>query len=930
MLHRTGHIAHFLVRYRIVLFAVMALLTVTCALMVPHVNINTDMTRYLPDDSPMKQGLDLLEQQLPHMKDQMQEFGSTLFSDASDIMPKDLPRTIGTGVAMVFLVLLVMSSSVMEVLLFLITVGFAVIINMGSNALLDSVSMMTNTITAVLQMVLSMDYSIILMNRYKQEKAKGLLPVQAMEGAIDGAAGSIFSSAFTTIVSLLMLCFIKLKIGADLGVVLAKGVSLSLICNFTVLPALIIWADKGVERTKKKVPVLPAARLAAFELRFRYVLTVVFLVAFAGFAYLQRRTPLTFAPQWESNAIDARSSENAMLLLYSNADESRIPTLLESIGADSLMRSYVSYPTLALQPRTIEELEQMAEQLGGDASAALPADMLRLVYYAQTHPQRTEKFSVSELQQSVEALREKGLVPEGMDPEALAKKLLEEEPAEADAPMEEDPVTAEVVVEEKKEDTPEPAVQDPVQEEAVVVEPARDSTALTYEHVTTPVTAQVMADATGMDARHIAMVYRMAGRKGGSMSALEFVHYVQDHILSKRSYAAMVPQDMKDRLAQSVVQIDSIVAAGPVVPADTLLVASAADTSTYSASTDSLHIVASAPVEMPAPVVQAPPTPQEILMEMALSGRRFPATRMQRALSRAGIPVTRDQMDLMYLFTAAQKQYDPQTAIAPESLLNYVADTLLVSPSLAAMVPDSTRQQVLQAREQLLSGVGQLCGPQYSAAAVLSAYDIESDATFSFIERLHAMAGSALPHTHAWIGESIMYKELKDGFPRELLLLTILTVLSIFLIVASTFRSVVVPIPLVMTILTGVYANIWASGLGGQTLYYLSYLIIQGILMGATIDYSILFTSYYLKARGTLEKEGALQAAYRGSSHSILTSGLILSIVPFVMSAILSDPMIAGILKSLAIGSFCVLLLILFLLPGVLAAMDPLLKKRQG
>ncbi|MBR5064474.1 MAG: MMPL family transporter, partial [Bacteroidales bacterium] len=235
---------------------------------------------------------------------------------------------------------------------------------------------------------------------------------------------------------------------------------------------------------------------------------------------------------------------------------------------------------------------------------------------------------------------------------------------------------------------------------------------------------------------------------------------------------------------------------------------------------------------------------------------------------------------------------------------------------------------VIEAREQLLSQVGMLRGKDYSAAAILSDYEPESEPTFDYVLRARAAADEALAKPHYSIGESQMYKELKDGFPREVLLLTLLTALSIFLIVALTFRSILVPFPLVMAVLAGVWANVWASGLGGNTLYYLAYLIVQSILMGATIDYSILFTSYYLNARKSADRKGALEAAYKGSSHSILTSGLILACVPYVMKLALTDPMISAILSSLSIGAAAILIIILFLLPGILAAIDPILRKR--
>ena len=224
---------------------------VACAFLIPKINVNTDMTSYLPESYSMKQGMTIMDEEFTGLQEQAGEY-SLSFSEGIDALPKGLGKTIIIGIAMVFVVLLIMCSSVLEVVLFLITIGVAVLINTGTNALLPSVSQTTNMISPVLQMVLSMDYCIIMMNRFRDERVLGKDPVIAMNRAVGGTSGPIFSSAFTTIVSLLMLCFIKLKIGADLGIVLAKGVFISLVCTFTLLPALIIWCRKAIEASRKK------------------------------------------------------------------------------------------------------------------------------------------------------------------------------------------------------------------------------------------------------------------------------------------------------------------------------------------------------------------------------------------------------------------------------------------------------------------------------------------------------------------------------------------------------------------------------------------------------------------------------------------------------------------------------------------------------
>lgn len=919
----------------------MMLLTLGCLFLIPHVNINGDMTLYLPDDSPMKQGMDLLADEMPAMQQFMRTEGN-LVVNGMDLMPEDLPQTLATGFVFVFLVLLVMSASLMEVPLFLVTIGCAVLINMGTNALFSSVSMMTNSLAAILQMVLSMDYSIILMNRYRQERTLGVAPLQAMETAIGGAASSILSSAFTTIVSLLMLVFMKLKIGADLGFVLSKGVALSLLCNFTVLPCLIIWADAAIRRTAKKIPHFPAAGLARFQYRFRLPLALLFVGAFVAFSFLRRQTELYFAPDWDSKANETRNEVNTLLLLYDTAEESAVPAMLDSIARDPHVQRTISYPSLVLQPRTLGELQEMIQGAGAQAPA-LPEDMLRLVYYAHGHPARTERFSFQEIQDLVDSLSARGLVQVDFRPD----RLFAPAPQEVEQALEDETLAEEAQVAQAAQvaagEEVLPAEDVPVAEapvEETVTEPVVKDPRLVYEEVIKERDAAGMAAFLGWDKNQVSMAYRLAGKQKGLLSLPDFMAVVRDKVMGNRRYAAFVSPQMRADFVRSQAQVDSVLAAGPaepVVPGPLMVPLPDSTLSVPYELPVPVPMVAEVPAHEPAeatlpePVVEevAPPTPQEELLDMVLSPRRYTSRQVYRALSRAGLDVKREQVDLLFLYGGARRDFDPETAIAPGVLLDYVADTLLQDPVLAPLVPDEAREGVESAREQLLGQVGMLREPHLSAAVVMGDYVRESEPAFAHVDRVRAAANAALHRPHYWVGESEMYKELKDGFPQELLLLTVLTVLAIFVIVAFTFRSLLIPLPLLMTILAGIYANIWASGLGGHSLYYMSYLIIQGILMGATIDYTILFMTCYLSGRKVGTVAEALEGAYRDASHSILTSGLILAIVPYAMSVIMSDKVIASILSSLAIGTAVILLFVFLLLPGVIAALDPLLRRRK-
>lgn len=178
---------------------------------------------------------------------------------------------------LIMVVLFVMAQSWFEPVVILLTAGFAIVLNVGTNMLLGEVSITTNFIGPILQAVLSLDYCIVLLNRYKQEQQENTdreTSVLAANKAIKKAAPSILSSAFTTVVGLLMLCFMRLKIGTDMGIVLAKGVICSLICTFTVMPSLMMLFRRAINKTAKAAYVPPTDKLAHFVARHKMPMAI--------------------------------------------------------------------------------------------------------------------------------------------------------------------------------------------------------------------------------------------------------------------------------------------------------------------------------------------------------------------------------------------------------------------------------------------------------------------------------------------------------------------------------------------------------------------------------------------------------------------------------------------------------------------------------
>ena len=166
---------------------------------------------------------------------------------------------------------------------------------------------------------------------------------------------------------------------------------------------------------------------------------------------------------------------------------------------------------------------------------------------------------------------------------------------------------------------------------------------------------------------------------------------------------------------------------------------------------------------------------------------------------------------------------------------------------------------------------------------------------------------------------------MAQTFHAELNRITLLSAAVIFLVVALTFRSLILPLILVLTVQCGIYLTMAFIGLSGG-IYYLALLMVQCILMGATIDYGILYTSYYRENRGG-DRQTAICDAYDGAMHTILTSALIMIVAAGILGFMFANPAIGEICLTISRGAISATLLVVFILPGVLAALDRFIRR---
>lgn len=192
---------------------------------------------------------------------------------------KEIARVMVLAVIIIYIILTITTTSWFEPVMFLSVLGIAIVINMGTNIFLGEISFLSNAVGAVLQLACSMDYSIFLLHAFTQERAQGVEPEQAMANAWRSAFSSVFASGMTTIVGFAAMCLMNFGIGPDMGIVLAKGIAISLATVLLLMPALILRFQDLVAKTRHR-PFIPTQSrgMGNFAYRIRRPLFIVVLL----------------------------------------------------------------------------------------------------------------------------------------------------------------------------------------------------------------------------------------------------------------------------------------------------------------------------------------------------------------------------------------------------------------------------------------------------------------------------------------------------------------------------------------------------------------------------------------------------------------------------------------------------------------------------
>lgn len=311
----------------------------------------------------------------------------------------------------------------------------------------------------------------------------------------------------------------------------------------------------------------------------------------------------------------------------------------------------------------------------------------------------------------------------------------------------------------------------------------------------------------------------------------------------------------------------------------------------------------------------------------SLNGQKYGYEEAYRIFDKLHHGIDKDLIELVYIYYGSEYNYDLDWKLTIERFVNYLNSDIIHNELFTDFLDDDMKHGIQESKNTIDDVKKLLVGQKYSRVVLNTNFKPESKETFAFISELKDNLGNKDNDIYV-IGDSPMAYEMSQTFNSELDFITILTMIFIFVVVAITFKSIIIPIILIMIIQCAVYMTMGILSLIGGNVYFIALLIVQSILMGATIDYAILYTSYYLESREKLSIKEAIINSYNKSIHTILTSSSILIIVTLIVGNFTSA-VASKICKTLSQGTMCAALLILLILPAVLAASDKIIIKKK-
>lgn len=942
------------------------------------------------------------------------ELGGTAVEKQSlqDSITGEMDKILILALCLVVCILLTTSESWLEPFVLLGASGVAVLINRGTNVFFGEISYITNSIAAILQLALSVDYSIVLLHTYRNLRESMDDDAAAMARAIKSVAKPVSASALTTIAGLLALLFMSFKIGFDIGIVLMKGIVISAITSLTLLPSLVLLLDKPMKRLKKKALAPKGRGFCTLAEKAGKVILPIALAVVVLCAVLQTGNTFLFTDSKAGNAAisDMFGSNNSVVVVYpSTEDTAEQEKSLTALLADyktadgkSVLTGTTAYSNTAREPYDVEKAVQKLELSEKDTQrlfamyelysdpTALRLPLAEVVRYAQ---QLTE--TDGDVQEFVDAdtsktLRMLNALRDVLTTEQTAEELYDALSAEVFDGAELDSFAIRQLYGlHFYKDIPEQQVDfqamlqfltsgnETLQgfldgETAAQLAALRDGIAQFNAQMEQPMNAAALqgwlhqnvglslgqAQVEGIFQGYFAA----AGESGETAAFLPLMRFLAesgqlpeqaaaqiagysalyDAIHADYAYDAFLPalaqiaQGLSGQAPALTVDADSIqqvyilyAAEQGNLPtfrmtgeafAQAALEADASNSLVHSMLTEEnrnrLNDMCTAAKYLTDTKLMTYPQAYQALSALQ--------SEIKTASSAAALD--EEKVSGVFICYAAERDLLLSEPVEARDLLNFVSTNMDTNSLLVRKMSEENRRKVQDAQKNVTKAEDLFLGTRYSRMLLSVDLPNESQETTDFVEYLSGEVQDIFGSDAHIAGEIVSTYDLESTFSHDNRFITVFTLISIFVIVMVIFRSVSVPVILVLIIQGAIFIAM-STQLAGDGIFFMSYIVTTCILMGATIDYGILMSSNYVADRQLYDRKESLRMSVEAAMPTVFTSGLILSVCGFVIHFVSSQSSISTVGLLLGIGTICSVVMITVVLPAVLYCLDGFVRK---
>lgn len=874
--------------------------------------------------------------------------GSTVTSEFLTLaMDEDMPIILGIATAIVFVVLLLTCSSWIEPFIFLFIIFGAILINMGTNIIFAQISYLTSSIAAVLQLALAMDYSIVLLHNYRKEQKRTLLNgnnnlsnSETMTNALFNSFKPISSSGLTTMAGLLALVFMSFTIGFDVGMVLAKGILVSLVSVLIFMPGYLLLFDKLIKKTahrsifdlfiKEKPCETPTFNNYSYSTSGSKVAAKPPVTCYSFHKETQKQIAL-YKSNHETNTTNDNINANKKIektdnkqnstINYGNYNNSYVQTapsgygkfvnktrflfplilvLLIAVGAvfNSSLTYYYAAETSSDPNATISVDTQLISDTFGEQNILviiIPSDDQDSEYNLINALNNYEDASGDNAISNVTAFATTGLydyydctalsLAFGID-ESLINPIF--------TALETDSAQLYDILMYLDE-------SDYLNTTFTALESEIDTMYTSLSSLNIPLTSSQMATSLGVSETMTAALFTQLGGEETYTTCYAATYISTYNVIST----------MYDGIQNEIDSAYSIIDYVPNV--DDPLTLEQASTEYYYLPSETLETIYGQ---------SSTKTSREIITFLSLYqvvsavGEEIEAScdeiayyfaPLNKATMAAIFPIPDDYFTIIYGESETKSIYETVDFICTYDVISSLNEAY---SAIASEIIDSA-----------VAADSMFNSDNYTRLLVTLSYASSSEDNYETVNDIREL--TSLYYDESYIcGAAATYTDIDEYFSVDIIIVNLISFFAIFLIIALTFRSLLVPIILSLLIQGAIWVTMAINVFMGSGIFFLCYIICLCIQTGATIDYAILLTSKYLEFRKSQSKLVAISSAMRESLPTILTSGSILVLATLIVGSISNIALISLIGYLLMRGSIISLSFIALLLPQVLVLLD--------